>query len=87
MLKRKKLNKIRREREVIQRAELEKQIKQEQAAKRRQRLKYLKETKQARIAQFRKEYSEMIHAEPHISNLQSIEGIAPKKKSVLEKGC
>ena len=87
MLRRKKLNKIRRDREHEQRLELERQLRLEEAAKRRARLKFLKETKQTRIEKFRKEYSEMIHMEPHISTPQSIQGIAPKKKSVLEKGC
>lgn len=87
MLRRKKLNKIRREREQMQREELDRRIRLEEAAKRRARLKFLRETKQARIEKFKREYSEMIHMEPHISTPQSIQGIAPKKKSVLEKGC
>ena len=84
MLKRKKLNRIRRERQAKQNAILNAKAKKKSAAKLRKRLKYLKETQSIRNERFRRGYMEMIHIEPLISSLRSIQGVGIKKKSVLE---
>ncbi len=84
MLRRKKLNMVRRNREDTRKTLLDQKARQKLLAERRAMKKRLLESKPKRDEEFRKEYAKMIHSEPHISSPRSLIGTATKKKSVLE---
>lgn len=84
MLRRKKLNILRRKRVNARQMTLNEKAYKQLRAKTRSLKKSLLESSARRAKEFREEYAKMIHTEPHISSPQSLKGIGAKKKSVLD---
>lgn len=84
MLRRKRLNKFRRERAKKQRDILDKTVQKELRLKQREKQKHLKEIEEREKERFWRKYAEEMHTTQHISSPRSFAGIASKKKSVLE---
>ena len=84
MLKRKKLNMIKRSRDDARKLLLDQIERKELLARHRAFKKKHLALKPIRTKEFVEEYGKMMYTEPHISSPRSLMGTATKKKSVLE---